>query len=108
MNKDIEFGGWVSFRQEMRRQHETRDSGNEKSTWPSRRHWKVWKPTKLRDDPRFGVFLGTRTLQNGYTDYDYDNGNTFIPKEYVTVALVCCGPRTNPIYVPLEALQPEY
>jgi hypothetical protein len=103
MNKDIEFGGWVSFHQELKRRHETRYSDK---IHPA--YWRVWKPTKLKDDPRFGIFIGTRTLQNGYVDYDYDAGNIFVPKEYVTVALVCCGPRSNPIYVPLEALHPEY
>ncbi len=66
------------------------------------REWKVF------DREGTGVYLGTRTLQNGRVDRDED-GSYFIRESCFEAALICPGTRINPIYVPLDAftLHPE-
>jgi len=49
-----------------------------------------------------GLYLGLRTISNGVRKYDDDDGFWYSPQEYFTVALVCTGPRSNPIYVKLD------
>ena len=52
-----------------------------------------------------GIFLGTRTLQDGWRDYDSDAGCTFSPTRHYRVALISPGPKENPLYVPLTAIK---
>ena len=51
-----------------------------------------------------GIFLGTRTLQDGWLDWPCDEGCTFVPTRRYKVALVSPGPNKNPLYVPLTAI----
>ncbi len=51
-----------------------------------------------------GIFLGTRTLQNGELRYDDDYGYYFIPKQWFSAVLLCPSPTKNPIYVPLDSI----
>ena len=75
-----------------------RQKGNDK-TWEPR-------PDYIKPKRREGIFLGYRTLQNGIVHYGY-NGDDPTTWEYtgtVRVALVCMSARTNPVYVPLDAI----
>ena len=49
---------------------------------------------------RSGLFIGTRTLQNGRVAWINDDfGNAFFPDEYIEVWLIVPAPNRNPIYV---------
>ena len=53
-----------------------------------------------------GLFLGTRTLQNGHNDWEGNEvGYVFEPQEYFRAALISPGKNRNPIYVPLDSIQ---
>jgi hypothetical protein len=58
-------------------------------------------------NPRKGVFLGIRWLQNGVREFDSEQGYVFSPEKYVKAALVCFHKRENPVYVPDWALWKE-
>ena len=66
-------------------------------------HRKEWH----RDDtaPRSGRFLGWRTLSDGRTTWD-DDSMQFEPETHFRAALVCFNARTNPLYVPEDAIVP--
>lgn len=49
--------------------------------------------------PSVAVFLGYRTVSDGWTEYDYEDGPEYHPLAYYRVALVCFGPREKPVYV---------
>jgi len=66
-----------------------------------RRHHRHWKIVEL-NTPSSGIFLGYRTIFNGYISYDMEDGNSFVQTEKIKVALVCLSERENPIYVPLD------
>ena len=60
---------------------------------------KKWETAHF-DTPGVGVFLGYRSLQTGSVEYEYDYGSYFVENgPRVKAALVCEGPRKNPIYV---------
>jgi len=69
------------------------------------KRYKYWNPREL-NPIRSGIFLGNRTLMNGFTHYYSDEGYTFDKKEIIKVALVCLSDRENPIYVPLDNINP--
>ena len=52
-----------------------------------------------------GIFLGTRTLKDGWRDYDSYEGCTFSPIRHYQAALISPGPNENPLYVPLTAIK---
>lgn len=86
-----EFGSRVEFTSRYYREIEYQDGG----------HIKSWERSKKGGS---GLFIGTRTLQNGdcyWTGDDY----VFTPEEFFEAALVVPGPRLNPVYVPLDAIQ---
>ena len=58
-----------------------------------------------RDCVTNGVFLGLRTITNGYTDCSYDEGCYWLAEKHIRAALVATSPRQNPIYVPLDAIE---
>ncbi len=66
-----------------------------------RKRYKYWKHFEFIKS-RSGIFLGNRTLSNGFVDYDSDDGYTFDGKEYIKVALICLSERECPIYVPID------
>lgn len=67
------------------------------------RTWKFW--AELDFGANDCIFLGVRTLQNGYRVYDSDEGISFDPVERVKAALVCVNDRLAPVLVPLHALK---
>jgi hypothetical protein len=69
---------------------------------------KVWEPWTVK--PRPAIFLGWRTLVNGVREwYDPEVGNIFIPDKdgYIKAALVCFSTRENPVYAPVDNLEPQ-
>lgn len=69
------------------------------------RRKKVWKAENRRSESC--VFLGYRTLKNGWTDWDSDCGWCFRSTETIKVALVCPPGNKNPFYTPLDAISHE-
>jgi len=66
----------------------------------------VWREYNV-SPPTAAIYLGTRTLRNGVLLREYEGGHVFqFHREgpVVRAALVCFGPRSNPCYVPLEAV----
>ena len=49
--------------------------------------------------PQVALFLGYRTVSDGWVEHDYEGDNTYIPLVHYRVAVVCFGPRENPVYV---------
>lgn len=52
-----------------------------------------WKRREL-EKPVNGVIVGSRTVKEGYSRYDYEDGYEFIPKRYIQVYLVATNMRT--------------
>jgi hypothetical protein len=68
-------------------------------------HWRRLKYWAERLCEMEGIFLGTRTLRDGWRDYYPDEGCTFSPTRHYRVALISPGPNENPLYVPLTAIK---
>ena len=63
---------------------------------------KQWERT---DHPeKEGVFIGTRTLQNGVREYDCDSGWCWYKDSHFEAALVVFDKRQAPVHVPLDAI----
>lgn len=63
------------------------------------RLWKYWKEEKLITGKTEVIYLGKRTLSNGYVEY-YSEGISYLPKEYIKALLVCSTDgKTNPFYI---------
>jgi hypothetical protein len=45
------------------------------------------------------IFLGNRTLTNGFRRWDSDEGWFYVPNEIIKARLVCQNERTAPFYV---------
>lgn len=60
-----------------------------------------WVPMEFASGTsRTGVVHGIRTLSDGYTQYDYDEGTTFFPVgKYTRAYLVSFSMTQKPIYV---------
>jgi len=52
-----------------------------------------------------GIFIGYRTLSNGYVHYEYDEGAYWVPQEHFQVGLFVHDLNINPIYIPLTAIK---
>lgn len=90
--KEVKFGDWVAF-QERYRRCTLHKPGEVR---------KVWKPFVKYGE---GIYLGTRTLQNGDLVWLGDEeGYHLNPTERIRVAYVSPGPRANPVYVPLDKM----
>jgi hypothetical protein len=61
---------------------------------------RVWL-RETYDPPTKAIFLGKRTLSNGHTEYDIEDGPWFNPDEYLKGALICEKGR-KPRYVLME------
>lgn len=99
-NINLEFGQKVKISHKYQRKLKIirdQDVGYHRSG-----QYKYWESMSFESS---GIFLGTRTLQNGNREYDSDYGYYFDPKEYFKVALICPGPDLNPIYVPLDSIE---
>lgn len=95
----IKFGDKVTFERKMFRAHQNDPTRRSKPTW-------LWRPVEFGNSGGTGVFLGYRSLQQGYRDYGSDEGHYFVETGMrVKVALVCTGPSSNPIYVDTTDLE---
>ena len=88
----FEFGSKVKVTAVYRRAGTTRERKN-------RKYWRV-NPIA----PREGLYIGYRTLYNGYVEYD-DYGGTFHPQEHYKAALVVFNEREKPVLVPLAHIE---
>lgn len=86
----MKFGDWITFDATLKRVRKRREDGVYKS----------WEQEESGVTP--GIFLGYRTLTNGYRDSYADGGFRFIPKEHFRAALVAFSERYNPVLVPLD------
>lgn len=66
--------------------------------------YKLWKEVPITD--REGLFLGFRTLSNGFIFWESEVGYIFESDKSFRVALVIFSERENPIYVPLQSIIP--
>jgi len=106
----LKFGQRVTIDQKYSRWWKKRKDPRKLNILPSGRkyEYKFWKAdilpinNKTGKSARRGIFLGYRTLRNGFLDRDYQEGTTFDTHESFKVALVCLSEHENPIYVPLE------
>lgn len=71
--------------------------------WESPRMYKTWEKAAPVSDS--GLFLGYRTLSNGFTEFLFDEGPAWTGQGYIRVALVSFGLKTNPVYVALDAIE---
>jgi hypothetical protein len=91
----IEFGKKVTCREVLERK-------GDHSKLPTYKYW-MSRPIEKRD----GIFLGLRTLSDGTTSYDYEEGTRYKPKHYIKAAVVCFSEKESPVYVPIEALRED-
>ena len=77
----------------------TRSAGEGKG-W-NRKQWE-----RSDHDPKEGVFIGTRTLQDGVRQWDSDYGREWIKERHFEAALVVYNERQSPVHVPLDCLSP--
>lgn len=63
---------------------------------------KFWMPVPI--PARTGIYLGTRTLCNGITEWEDEVGNVFIPERegYIKALLVSFSTNENPVYAPYD------
>ena len=54
-----------------------------------------------------GLFIGQRTIKEGWREFDSESGWYFVPKNHIRVALVVYSENENPVYVPLDAVTPK-
>lgn len=96
-----EFGSKVKFTHVLKRRMKCERSINSYGTefFHDVKYW------DRRETSGSGLYIGTRTLQNGVRDWDGEYGYTFSPTDHFTAALVVPGPRQNPIYVPMDAIE---
>ena len=66
--------------------------------------WKIWTRIPYNG---FGIFLGTRFLQEGTREFDGEYGWVFNPIGRFKVALVSPGYGVNPVYIPLDSIELE-
>jgi len=98
----MEFGSLVNINEKYKRVWGTRKTKGWKGVLHDAKT-KEWKRVKY--EVKGCIFLGIRTLSNGFNSWEYDIGYVFEPIESFNAALVCPGPRINPIYVPLDAIE---
>ena len=70
-------------------------SDGDKKTWATFGS----KSPAFKPQPVSGMYVGSRTKQNGRIEYDYDYGFDWYPSDYFTVWLIIESDRTNPVYV---------
>ena len=101
----MKFGARVKYWGGYTRIVERRDR-NRPESYIKYETWKTWIENKVPETE--GIYLGTRTLQNGvrYWEGDDMDGGYYIfeARERFQVALVC-SPGKNPRYVPLTAVE---
>jgi len=93
-------GDKIKVQSKLARREGYKNYGKSKPGEPADRRWyKRWDVIDI--PPREVMFLGNRTLSNGWKDYIEDCGFVYEADEYVKAALVIrLDGRTNPFYVP--------
>jgi hypothetical protein len=86
-----------------RSSHLPRDQKGGRTGW-----FKEWHRETLHRGARAGLFLGFRTLRNGWNEWGGEGeGVGFTPDGApLKVALVSLASHLNPVYVPLDAVAP--
>lgn len=69
---------------------------------PIRREWR-WHPG---GEWREGYVVGWRTLYDGKVVHHYEEPTEFLPERHFTAYLIAFDPRTNPVYVLPENVEP--
>jgi len=57
-----------------------------------------WSEEKFKQ-PVLGLFIGVRSLQEGYTVMNYEKGPYFVPTNRISAALIVTDLHKNPFYV---------
>lgn len=97
MTKDkLHFGAWVDFNRTLVRR---RVKDSQTGHW-DRKEWRRSFATTLRR----GIYIGWRTLANGYRSWEDGIGWSFSPTDHLEAALVAYNPRRKPALVPFGAL----
>jgi hypothetical protein len=65
---------------------------------------KCWE--RRDHDPAEGVFIGTRTLQDGVREWDSEYGWSWCKDRHFEAALVVFSERQAPVHVPIECISP--
>ncbi|OGC76243.1 hypothetical protein A2619_02195 [candidate division WWE3 bacterium RIFOXYD1_FULL_39_9] len=65
--------------------------------------YKSWEEKPIEE--RIGLFIGYRTLSNGFIEWEDEVGNIFFPKEYFKAALVVFSEREKPVLVNYSNLE---
>ncbi len=98
-----QFGAKVKVTAKLRRRIKTEYIENKHGAIKRRKVVKYWHEADFNCE---GVYLGTRTLQDGERCYDSEYGGYYFAAEkYHKVALVSPGPNINPVYVPLHGIE---
>lgn len=71
----------------------------------SRVEHRQWMPMECNDTA--GILIGYRTLSNGTTEWDREEGTIYHPTEYINVALIAYSLYRAPIYAPLDKVRKE-
>lgn len=74
------------------------------ATWHPAHLQQEWVPQDLKS-PVEGIVTGLRTRWNGYTQWDSEEGNTFIQTGHVPAVLVTFSLHRNPLNVSPEDLE---
>jgi hypothetical protein len=90
------YGSRIIVNGKYRRDLEMKERGNYKSRF---KYWKV-EPCKLE-----GLFLGLRTLSDGWSEWEDECGHIFTSETHYKAALFSPGPNKNPVYVPLSCIE---
>lgn len=112
MGNELKFGQRVIVDSKYSRWWKKCEDPRELELLPSKRkyEYKYWKEellpinNKTGKSARNGIFLGYRTLRNGFVNR-YHDGTTFDALESIKVALVCLSRTENPIYVPIKNMK---
>ena len=70
----------------------------------NRKEW--YTPNWARHKPINGIYIGVRTYQNGTVEWEDDVGMTFMPDEWIKVALIVTDARQKPIPVLYSDMSP--
>lgn len=69
----------------------------------SSRAYKSWQANPIA--PCKALFIGWRTLANGYSTYDSDDVTIFTAEHHFKAALVVFDERTKPVLVPFSTIE---
>lgn len=94
------FGQWILFRAKFSERFTDTDGKRKRLTINLHK-------------PREGIFLGYRTISEGFvqtwtedTPFIKVQMSEYVPTCHIHAALVCPGPQENPIYVPADLIRP--